>query len=399
MKIHNNRKNCLYPCGASAFAAACALGIVLSVSFSQEVFADSPPFAYTKEQWARLRDNTLEFDEIADLIHEYNSTIKKNAIAYEDYKGKDSDEIAQEYYDTADEIYSSIEYPDSDDSNYGSRLASAQSSEMSADQMMERGDENVTDSDTVLWGYQKTEKSLVQSAQNQMVSYWNSVVSLESTKNAVAKAETALEIAKTKAAAGSVTQTEVLTAMETLFHAQANITTAESNIASTKEKLCLSMGWSYGADAEIGALPEPAVSYSSTIQLEEDIAKAVENNYDLKILNRQVKNARTYMVQSSYESTLKSSEEAVKSNVKSAYQSLLLAELQYEQVMKSFVLAEKNMQTADRKKAAGTISANAYQTQQYTYVDAKVQKETAAISLLKAQLAYQWAVDGLASSV
>ena len=57
------------------------------------------------------------------------------------------------------------------------------------------------------------------------------------------------------------------------------------------------------------------------------------------------------------------------------------------------------MQTADRKKAAGTISANAYQTQQYTYVDAKVQKETAAISLLKAQLAYQWAVDGLASSV
>lgn len=385
--------------GAVAAAAAFSLGILLAVAVPDVALADSPPFAYTEEKWASLRDNTLEFDEIADLIHEYNSTVKKNTISYEDYKGKDSDEIAQEYYDAADEIYSSLEYPDSDDSNYGSRLASVTSSEMSADQMMERGDENVADADTVLWGYNKTEKSLVQSAQNQMISYWNSVVSLESTKNAVAKAEKSLEIAQTKAAAGSATQTEVLNAMETLFNAQANVITAESNIASTKEKLCLSMGWSYGADAEIGALPEPDLSYSSTIQLEEDIAKALENNYDLKILNRQVKNARTYTVQQTYETTLKSSEEAVKSNVRSAYQSLLLAELQYEQALKSFELEEKTMQSAERKKAAGTISTNTYATQQYSYVDAKVQKETAAMSLLKAQLAYRWAVNGLASSV
>lgn len=396
--MNKNRKQKRYA-GAVAAAAAFSLGIPLAATVPDVVLADSPPFAYTEEKWASLRDNTLEFDEIADLIHEYNSTVKKNAISYEDYKGKDSDEIAQEYYDAADEIYSSLEYPDSDDSNYGSRLASVTSSEMSADQMMERGDENVTDADTVLWGYNKTEKSLVQSAQNQMISYWNSVVSLESTKNVVAKAEKSLEIAQTKAAAGSATQTEVLNAMETLFNAQANVTTAESNIGSIKEKLCLSMGWSYGADAEIGALPEPDLSYSSTIQLEEDIAKALENNYDLKILNRQVKNARTYTVQQTYETTLKSSEEAVKSNVRSAYQSLLLAELQYEQTLKSFELAEKKQQSADRKKAAGTISPNTYATQQYSYVDAKVQKETAAMSLLKAQLAYQWAVNGLASSV
>lgn len=379
--------------------SACTLGVMLSLSLCQNAWAASPPFAYTEEQWEKLRDNTLEFDEIADLIHEYNSTVKKNAISYADYKGKDSDEIAQEYYDTADEIYSSIEYPDSDDSNYGSRLAAAQSSEMSADQMMERGDENVTDADTVLWGYQKAEKTLVQSAQNQMISYWSSVISLEDLKNAEAKAQTDLEIAKTKAAAGSVTQTEILNATDALFRAQANITTTESKIASAKESLCLSMGWSYGADAEIGVLPEPADAYSSSISLEEDIAKAVENNYDLKILNRQVKNARTYTVQQSYETTLKSSEEAVKANVQSAYQNLILSELQYEQAVKSFALAEKTMQTAERKKTAGMISQNAYQSQQYTYLDAKAEKETAAISLLKSQLAYQWAVDGLASSV
>ncbi|MCI6887781.1 MAG: TolC family protein, partial [Lachnospiraceae bacterium] len=304
--------------------AACALGLELLLSVPAQ--AASPQFAYSEEKWASLKDNTLEFEEIADLIHEYNSTVKKNALEYKDYKGKDSDEIAQTYYDTADEIYASIEYPDSDASNYGSLLASAQSSELSADQMMEKGDENVADADVKLWGYTKTEKTLVQTAQNQMISYWNAVISLESKRNAVEKAQTSMETAQKKLAAGTGTQTDVLTAQESLYNAQAAVTTAESTIAATKESLCLSLGWSYGSEVEIKALPEPAESYSSTVNLEEDIAKAVENNYDLMILNREVKNARVGTVQREYELSLESSKEAVKSSVQSAYQSLLLAE-------------------------------------------------------------------------
>ncbi|MDD6072948.1 MAG: TolC family protein [Clostridium sp.] len=376
--------------------AACALGLELLLSVPAQ--AASPQFAYSEEKWASLKDNTLEFEEIADLIHEYNSTVKKNALEYKDYKGKDSDEIAQTYYDTADEIYASIEYPDSDASNYGSLLASAQSSELSADQMMEKGDENVADADVKLWGYTKTEKTLVQTAQNQMISYWNAVISLESKRNAVEKAQTSMETAQKKLAAGTGTQTDVLTAQESLYNAQAAVTTAESTIAATKESLCLSLGWSYGSEVEIKALPEPAESYSSTVNLEEDIAKAVENNYDLMILNREVKNARVGTVQREYELSLESSKEAVKSSVQSAYQSLLLAETQYTQAQKSYELEERSMQSAERKKAAGTISSNAYQTQQYAYADARVEKETAAVALLKAQLAYQWAVNGLAAS-
>ena len=375
---------------------ACVLGLELFLSVP--ALAASPQFAYSEEKWATLRDNTLEFEEIADLIHEYNSTVKKNELEYQDYKGKDRDEIAQTYYDTADEIYASIEYPDSDAANYGSLLAAAQSSELSADRMMESGDENVADADVKLWGYTKAEKNLVQTAQNQMISYWNAVISLEGKKNAVTKAETSLETAQKKAAAGTATQTEVLTAQETLYNAQSAVTTAESTIASTKESLCLSLGWSYGSEVEIKELPEPAESYSSTVNLEEDIAKAVENNYDLMILNREVNNARGGTVQREYELSLKSSEEAVKSSVQSAYQSLLLAETQYTQAQKSYELEERSMQSAERKKAAGTISPNSYQTQQYSYVDARTEKETAALSLLKAQLAYQWAVNGLASS-
>ena len=380
------------------FCALAAGTAIFSLTVPKAALAASPPFAYTEEKWASLRDNKLEFDEIGDLIHEYNSTVLSNQIAYEDYKGKDSDEVAQTYYDTADEIYGSIEYPDSDDANYGSSLAAAQSSELQADQMMERGDENVSDGDVVKWGYDKTEKSLVQSAQNLMITYWNSVLSLENSRNTRETAEMACQTAELQAAAGTATQTAVLNAKDTLLQAEAAITSAESTITSTKENLCLMMGWKYGAEVEIGALPEPEPSMSSTINLEEDLVRAVENNYELKILAREAKNAKVGATQRQYEETLKSSEEAVKANVKSVWQSLLLAENQYAQTIKSFELEEKNMQSAERRKAAGTMSQNAYQSQQTSYMKAKTEKETAALSLLKAQYAYQWAVDGLAST-
>ena len=61
-------------------------------------------------------------------------------------------------------------------------------------------------------------------------------------------------------------------------------------------------------------------------------------------------------------------------------------------------LEEKTKQTNDRKLAAGLISQNAYQSATYSYESASVAKETAAMSLLQAQLAYQWAVGGLAST-
>ena len=231
-----------------------------------------------------------------------------------------------------------------------------------------------------------------------MIQYWNAQENLKSVQNHVSKAEKDYETANLKFSSGSATQTDVLDAKETLLKAQASITTAESNIASTKESLCQMLGWKYGASVEIGALPDPQEQMSASVNLEEDIAKAQENNYQLKILARQVNNAMTSTLKEQYQTTLTSGKEAVKSNVQSAYQNLKLSEAQYEQAKRSLELEEKTKQTNDRKLAAGLISQNAYQSATYSYESASVAKETAAMSLLQAQLAYQWAVDGLAST-
>ena len=126
---------------AGVLAAVVSISLLPFPALAQQ----SPEFAYSAEKWASLRDDKLEYEEIAELIHEYNNTVLKNHISYQDEKDKNKDDVAQDYYDTANDIYSSIQYPDSDDANYGSQMAAVLNSRLQADQLMERGDESTED--------------------------------------------------------------------------------------------------------------------------------------------------------------------------------------------------------------------------------------------------------------
>ena len=55
--------------------AALGLAAVMAAAGTFPAVAGSPEFAYTEEKWASLRDNILEYDEIPDLVHEYNPTV------------------------------------------------------------------------------------------------------------------------------------------------------------------------------------------------------------------------------------------------------------------------------------------------------------------------------------
>ena len=70
--MNQNRRLCLTRRIASG-VAACSLGVFLAAGTPVQALAASPQFAYSTEKWASLQDDKLEFDEIADLIHEYNS--------------------------------------------------------------------------------------------------------------------------------------------------------------------------------------------------------------------------------------------------------------------------------------------------------------------------------------
>ena len=91
-------------------AAAAVSAAVLMSTCCVPVFASSPEFARTAEEWAALKDNKLEYREIGGLVEEYNPTVQQNQFSNrkfrEDY-GDTNDEWAEEYRRLANEIRSS----------------------------------------------------------------------------------------------------------------------------------------------------------------------------------------------------------------------------------------------------------------------------------------------------
>ena len=78
-------------------------------SFSS--YAASPRFARTDEEWARLEDNVLEYEEIDGLVHEYNLKVLENDKAYNDFikkYGKTREDIADKYRELADDLEDSM---------------------------------------------------------------------------------------------------------------------------------------------------------------------------------------------------------------------------------------------------------------------------------------------------
>ncbi len=377
--------------------AVLAAGAITAMPF--QAFAQrSPEFAYSAEKWATLRDNKLEFDEISDLVHEYNPTVVQNEISYKDYLTKNRDDVAQDYYDKANEIYSNISYPDSDDANYGSGVAAALRNEQQAKSLMEQGDENTDDQATMRIQYDQAEAKLAKQAQGLMITYWTQYYNLDGQKARIEQAKLSYQSEQNRLAAGMSTQSKVLSAKESVSNAEAALVTAESNLASTKESLCLMLGWGYGADVKIAELAEPDQSKIAAIDVNADIQMALENSYAYRLTKKQLTNARTDSVKEKLTETEKNQRETISNSVKSAYDSLILAQSGYEQAQSALALQEVSMKSVDAKLAAGTITKNTYESQKASYTTAQVTAQTQKLSLLQAMNDYDWAVNGLASA-
>ena len=374
-----------------------AMAFVLSTA-PLEALAVSPEFAYTEEKWASLKDNKLEYDEISELIHEYNTTVRQNALDYQEYRGKTSTEISKEYYESADEVTQRISYPDDVSDGYASQISSALNGEISAENLIEQGDKNVDDGEIKRLGYEQTEKNLVQQAQKLMISYYSEKEALKTLESSVTQAETAYEQAKTRVAAGMALSSGVDTAAEAVTKAKASLRSAETSLDKTKKQLLILLGWSADSEVELGTLPEIDPSSLSSIDIEADIKTAVANNYSVRITGQRLSNSQSENNKITYTNTLKNQEDTVAANVRNTYNSLLLTKDSYEQAKTAYELSEKERAAAELKLSAGVITKKTYEKQEAACLSAKTALETARLELLTAKLTYDWAIAGLASA-
>ena len=374
--------------------SACCMAAVLAAAVpTGTAWAGSPEFARSAEEWAKLRDNVMEYDELAGLIHEYNVTVQNNQRDFNEKKNKTSDEIAQDYRDAADAIRSSM----SGEDDAGSILSDAMS-EAQALTLEQQADDSVEDSEIFKMTYDQTEKTLVSNAQANMISYHQKVLDLElKQKNRELLAATYDSVAL-KMNNGMATQMDLLTARENLQNADAAILTAQSDLENTRQKLCVMLGWRYDASPEIMGIPSADLNRITAMDPSADKEKALENNYTLRINRKKLANSSSNSKKESLQMTIDDNIQRIGASVDSAYKNVIQAQTAYQQASVALDAASKNMEAAERKMTIGTISRLDYLSQQYAYLQAQTAMKNSDMDLFQDMESYDWNVNGLASA-
>lgn len=374
--------------------SACCLAAVLAAAApTGTAWAGSPEFARSAEEWAKLRDNVMEYDELAGLIHEYNVTVQNNQRDYNEKKNKTSDEIAQDYRDAADAVRSSMSGDDSPQAIMQDSMAEAQ-----ALSLEQQADDNVEDSEIFKMTYDQTEATLVSNAQTNMISYHQKARDLDLKKKNRELLAATYDSVVLKMNHGMATQMDVLTAQENLQNADAAILTAESDLENTRQKLCVMLGWRYDASPEIREIPAVDLNRIQSMDPAADKAKALENNYTLRINKKKLANSSNNSKKESLQMTIDDNIQRIGSSVDSAYKNVIQSQTAYQQAAVSLEVASKNMEAAERKMQIGTLSRLDYLNQQYAYLQAQVAMEDASMALFQAVESYDWNINGLASA-
>lgn len=358
----------------------------------------SPEFARSAQEWERLRDNKLEYDEIPDLIHEYNVTVLNNRTSYQDYLKDTPSDITQRYRDAATELRNNIQYPDDPtDISYATMLMAAQMNETQAQSLEKQADTNVDDSQSIRLQYQQVEENLVFSTKLNLISYYQMQLASQLNQENRKLLEALYQSAQLQAGIGNGTQMDVLSARQAIEQLDSTIVGSERDIRTLKQKICLATGWSYDADPEFGPLPEVDFSQIDSINLAQAQALAQENNYSLKISRRQYENSTDAATKENLEKTIRDNQQKIFSDVATKYQSLLTAKASYELALAEQAIEIQNMDTIARRFQAGTASRLEYQQEEFTMASKDTAVETARLNLLSAWETYQAAVGGLAS--
>lgn len=379
----------------------CGVALVTAGAMPFGTCAASPEFARPAEEWARLQDDVLEYDEIEALIAEYNATVQTNQLDLNEFKkkyGNTRDDVSAKYRDMAEEIYASVEYPDADDPTYGYVVASVVMAEVQAKNLMQQADDNLEDSEIIYLNYKQAEKTLVTVAQSNMVSYARSLLELEQAELQLKQAELAMTTTNIRRDNGLATQVDVLNAQEALMTANRNIESARSGIENVRQKLLVMLGWKYDAQPEIRAVPAADINRIAGMNPQADKEQAVENSYTLKVNQKKLENATTDNTIASLKKTLADNEQKIGSSLVTNYQNVLAAKLAYDQAVAELDLENRNLRSLEVNFGQGNASRSELENQQYAVRNKELALQIADLNLFQSMETYDWAVNGLAST-
>lgn len=364
------------------------------ICFAPVTALASPEFARSAEEWERLRDNRLEWDEIDGLVNEYNSVVINNNIDLQDNAGKDAEEIRNDLLDAAADMDDMAAEADSQD---GSSMTAA-NYRMQAEQLRQSADSSVSDVEVLSLQYKAVEASVADSVRNYFINYHTAIVQKDYDSKQAEIARLAYDTAVNQFNVGMTTELEVLSAKEAMQSAEAALISDDSDIASAKRNMMVLCGWKYESDPEIGEMPEFDIETSDDMNIDAEIEKALENNYTYKADQRKLNNAPSVTIREKYEETLRNDREQIAADIKSKAASVRLAKSTYDQALANLDTQKRDLESKRMQAQLGSISQKELTNAELTVSSLENDLKLKEYSLFSALTAYNSAVSGTAST-
>ena len=365
--------------------------------------AKSPTFSRTEEEWAKLRDMNLDYEEIDGLVTEYNATVQTNQANMQQFTrdyGRKNSQVSQSYRDMAEKIEDSLTEPEPDSMTYVPMMASIAQSRATINNLKNSADTTLEDYEVQYFTYESARLSLVQNTKALMISYYSKDVSKEALQKAVEVAELNLANAQARLSVGMATNLDVLSAKEAVIKANKELNDQSNAASADRDKLLIMTGFKTDSQANIGLVPvlsEEELQNIDKINVEEDIKKALEENYALKINKRKLGNAKSDTQIKSLNSTISSGTENIKANVQTLYKNLVNAKDKLNLLKAELELSGRDLETIRQKKNLGMATQLEVANKELENIKKNTEKKQAELALRLALENYNSAVNGLAS--
>jgi len=352
--------------------------LMFAILFTQPAFAATPDEA----TWNALNDNNLEYNEIDDLIHYFNPSIKQMWI--------NADEEMQDVRDSKELINDAIEelediYDDTTDAMMKQMLKqNINALKATRSQISKAINSLDKDTGSLNKKFRRIEGNVANPARQIMLGYKQIVIQKEMLNKLVTLNNEKYNAALTGVAAGTSTQNDVTQALADLQSAQANVSSINASENKLYNQLKCMCGWSIDGTPVIGEIPAADLSKIATYNPEADLVYAAGNT-------------KAVTAERTGNSYAKANEQAltdqVRAQLNTLYANVLAAKQGYDAAAIGYQAAQMSWNAAQVQYAKGMISKLQYIGMQISFVQKEAEYKLANIGLVQAMLNYETAVE------
>jgi outer membrane protein TolC len=414
-------------------SAALFLALAMAAAAAVPAMADTPKFAYDDATWARLRDNTMEYDELEMLVETYNPTYLNNQSSFaQDLDGKNNKELRQQSYDSAQDMLDQADslrdtadtLKDTIDgisqaaaympagtnamsknymnlaSSYASLSSAAAMLEQNALRTQQSADASYQDQKTRNYEHQNTQLGLKAQTKSLFASYNLAKKNISVLEENLEVAKRSLAGAQSRAAQGLATATDVLKAQNQVQSVESSLTSTKANVEQLRQSLCIATGWKYNDQPEIRELPASDPSQVDAMNPDADTAAALDQNLALKYSRACLANMTAGSTEyKNRQRTIANQEATVRSTVRTLYNTCVTDRTALEAASAALATEQKKMSAVENQRRLGMVTDLAYLSQQVSLLSAQVSAATADMNLQQAIENYHFAMRGYISGV